>query len=760
MSALDEKREFSEFYLSEGLKRALAAVGYTIATPVQASAIPLIMAGIDLIVQSQTGTGKTAAFAIPILEMVEAQPGTVEVLVLAPTRELAKQVHEEFERLSAYKSIQSTAIYGGTAYGPQLQALTQAQVVCATPGRLLDLLKQGQINLDALRFLIIDEADEMLSMGFDRDVRAIVDELPEQRQSLLFSATITEEVNALARHILFHPEFLTFSATSMVNRDVHHSVVRVDGPSRMRDLLKIIEHEEPESAIIFANTKADTFMVHAFLKRHGYRAEVLNGDMEQKEREQTLELLRQGKVSMLVATDVAARGIDISDLSHVINYVLPESPDVYVHRTGRTGRAGKKGTAISLLANAERTLFLQIKKHCDVTIHERSLPTTEQINAAKHSRVLKRLGLALDALPQSLAYGSKLGLAKQLMVSDSPEEAARLIAKLMSLAELRTTVPAELPEEPVLAAPAPAPKPQPKPQPQPQTQPQAQPEPEPQAQPEPEPQAQPEPPAQPRPELAPIAQRAQDDREGADEADDAPEQGDAADEYGQEPGQEPGERRGRRRRRGRYGRHSREDRPERDARPGVEERAQAATAQAASPSLSEASLEAYTLAAPPYEAPLATPHEEPEELEEPAGDSAGDSAGDAAGEDRRRSRPRRGRGRRDASRESRSGWGRSGPALTGSSAGSVAPPAAPAPIVVSMGRMFVNMGRNAFSSREEFIDFVTHMSGMDAEDFGQVTLDRNHAIVEVREDYLYDIIYAIHQQDWNGRTLQARHFRD
>ena len=434
MQADATDKTFKDFYLSDEMQRALERIEYTRPTPVQEDSIPLILAGIDLIVQSQTGTGKTAAFGIPIVEMLEPEPGTVEVLILAPTRELAKQVSEEFARLAHFKKAQATAIYGGTGYESQIEALKTSQIVCATPGRLLDLLKQGKADLSKLRFFILDEADEMLSMGFERELNDIISFLPEERQSLLFSATVTEDIKALARNMLFYPEYLSFSSDSVINKDVTHTYTRVDGVSRMRDLIKLIEFEDPENAIVFANTKNDTFLVTSFLKRHGYRAEVLNGDLAQKEREKTLGLLRDGEINFLVATDVAARGIDISDLTHVINFLLPDDPDVYVHRTGRTGRAGKKGTAMSMISSGELATFIQVKKRTGLDIIELPLPTTLEILEAKRGRAAGKIAKRVGAV-KSLAYTSKLDVARDILSQGTEEERVELVARLLALAE-------------------------------------------------------------------------------------------------------------------------------------------------------------------------------------------------------------------------------------------------------------------------------------------------------------------------------------
>ncbi|MFW5968347.1 MAG: DEAD/DEAH box helicase, partial [Persicimonas sp.] len=415
--------------------KALRKVGYKRPTPVQTESIPLILAGIDLIVQSQTGSGKTAAFAIPTIEMLDPHPGRVEVLVLAPTRELAKQVSREFARLGQFKDLEATAIYGGASYEKQYKALETAQIVAATPGRLLDLAKREAIDLSTLRILCLDEADEMLSMGFREELNAIVDFLPEERQSLLFSATVDEDIKALAKGMLYYPEYISLSGDQVAAEAVEHTYYRVRGVGRERDLIRVLEYETPESALIFCNTRADTFTVTEFLKRHDYRAEVLNGELPQKQREKTLAALREGKVDYIVATDVAARGIDITDLSHVINYTLPSSAEIYVHRTGRTGRAGKSGRAVSLVSPAEMATHFDIMTLYDIDIEHRDLPDAEEIVEAQEETRLSSLSKHISRL-ESIPYGGKLGMARQLLEEgDDSEEHVRLLARLLSLGQ-------------------------------------------------------------------------------------------------------------------------------------------------------------------------------------------------------------------------------------------------------------------------------------------------------------------------------------
>ncbi len=425
---IETANDFGKYTLSKGLVKAIASANYSSPTPVQHSTIPLIVAGLDLIVQSQTGTGKTAAFVIPIIELLDSNPGTLEVLFLAPTRELAKQVGEEFAKFGKHKDISVTTIYGGTSYENQYEALKTAQIVTATPGRLIDLINRGKVDLSNLRVFGLDEADEMLSMGFQEEVDKVINRLPENRQSLLFSATITPEVRSLGKSMLYYPEFITHSDESVTAADVEHIYYPISGVGRVRELVRVLEFEAPENGIIFANTKDDTFMISRYLNRSGFRTAPLNGDLAQTARERTLEELRSKKIDFIVATDVAARGIDISDLATVFNYQISESAEVYVHRTGRTGRAGKKGKAISLVAPGERATLFSIKKHYSVPLKERPLPTTQDLVVSKQKNLVR--SFTNSSVEVSSAY---LKIARSL-VEDPSEENIKLIAELLSLA--------------------------------------------------------------------------------------------------------------------------------------------------------------------------------------------------------------------------------------------------------------------------------------------------------------------------------------
>jgi ATP-dependent RNA helicase DeaD len=378
---------FADLDLSAPMLSALEAIGYLQPTPVQATAIPLIGAGRDLMVQSQTGTGKTAAFGIPLIERLGAQPARgIQALVLAPTRELAKQVSDELNRLAAHHGVQSVAIYGGASMDKQIAEIKFAHIVAGTPGRVLDHLRRGTLRFNGLRMVVLDEADEMLSLGFARELEQVMSFVPAERQTLLFSATIPEDIKSYAQRYMRQPEFVSLIEQNVGADDVEHHYYMVSGVGRSKDLVQVIEFEEPGNAIIFTNTRADSEVVAQFLKRQGYEAEYLNGDLPQRDREAIMARTKDKSLRFLVATDIAARGIDISQLSHVINFTLPESPEVYIHRTGRTGRAGHKGTAISLIGPREIGVYYYLKRIYKVALQERSVPTQAEIDLRKAER--------------------------------------------------------------------------------------------------------------------------------------------------------------------------------------------------------------------------------------------------------------------------------------------------------------------------------------------------------------------------------------
>lgn len=366
--------------LPQALRDAAAGLNWTELMPVQAEAIPPMLAGEDVMVQSQTGSGKTGAFLLPILNRIDPALGAPQALVLAPTRELAVQVARDAEELGQSMGVRSLPIYGGVGYKPQIDGLEAgAQLIIGTPGRILDHLLKGTLTLDWLKILIFDEADRMLSMGFYPDMKQLQRYLPRGLQSAMFSATYPGHVKRLAQQFLQDPTFVSLSQTQVHATDVLHVVYKVPAMQKSRVLVKIIEQENPASAIIFCNTKADVHFVSVVLRRFGYDVGEISADLSQSAREEVLEKLRLNKLKFLVATDVAARGIDIQELSHVFQYQPPQDHEAYVHRTGRTGRAGAAGVAISLVSGMEELELEQIAKKFSIFLEEREVPSDEEL---------------------------------------------------------------------------------------------------------------------------------------------------------------------------------------------------------------------------------------------------------------------------------------------------------------------------------------------------------------------------------------------
>src|ERR1700738_1420131 len=408
---------FADLPISDELRKGISERGYTAPTPVQVAVFAPILAGRDLIVRSKTGTGKTAAFGIPLLERIAAGTRKASALVLCNTRELALQVAQEIEALGKYKDLRVTAIYGGAGMGAQTDALTGGgEIIVGTPGRVYDHTRRGTLKLDSTRIAVLDEADEMLSAGFYEEVTRILDHLPNDRQTLLFSATVPPDIEQLAQKYLRNPEIILLSGDVFTVEHIHNVLYHlVDQYPKPRNLLYLIEREDPESAIIFCNLRTDTELVANVLNRNGLDAEMLNGDLPQKERERVMAKVKRGEVRFMVATDIAARGIDISDLSHVLNYSLPEDPAVYLHRVGRTGRIGKKGTAISLVSGAELNTLSALEKKYGIQFEVRKLPTPDAARVLwteKHIRELR------DVMQSGVAFEAFIPLAQDLMARD------------------------------------------------------------------------------------------------------------------------------------------------------------------------------------------------------------------------------------------------------------------------------------------------------------------------------------------------------
>ncbi|HPH97520.1 MAG TPA: DEAD/DEAH box helicase [Anaerolineaceae bacterium] len=384
--------EFALLNLHPQLVQAVNDRGYEAPMPIQSAVIPLMLAGHDVIGQAQTGTGKTAAFALPILNNLEPNQPHVQALVLTPTRELALQVAEAMISYGTLSKARVLAVYGGQAYGPQIYQLRQGvDVVVGTPGRLMDLIHRGVLNLSAVRTVVLDEADEMLSMGFVEDIELILAETPAERQTALFSATMPAEIRALANTYMKDPCTIAIKAEQVTVDTIEQRAYWVRRDDKIAALTRLFETEEITSALIFARTRIGTSELATALAARNFPAEVLNGDLSQDAREHTLNRFRQGKTTVLVATDVAARGLDIEGISHVFNFDLPEDAEVYVHRIGRTGRAGRSGVAISLVAPSEKHRLRQIEALLYRKLTFATLPTEAEIMQAREDRLAKQV---------------------------------------------------------------------------------------------------------------------------------------------------------------------------------------------------------------------------------------------------------------------------------------------------------------------------------------------------------------------------------
>ena len=381
--------------LSEVQQDAVARAGWTELMPVQARSMAYLLDGRDMMIQARTGSGKTGAFLLPMLERLNPKSNKCQALVLVPTRELARQVAQEAKILCEGTGLRSVAVYGGVGYGEQNEALKKgAHIVIGTPGRVLDHLLRRTYNLDSLKMLVFDEADRMLSMGFYPDMRELQRYLPNRKlNSCMFSATFPYHVMRTAREFMIDPEFLSLSSDHVHVTDVEHVYYQVPDMGRERNLVRIIEVENPTSAIIFCNTKVDVHFLAVVLQRFGYDADELSADLSQNDRERVLQRVREGKLRFLVATDVAGRGIDIPELSHVFQYEPPEDIESYIHRAGRTGRAGSTGTAVMLVRMMDRPAVTRIAKQYEIEMREVPLPTDEDVESV----VTERLTTLLEA---------------------------------------------------------------------------------------------------------------------------------------------------------------------------------------------------------------------------------------------------------------------------------------------------------------------------------------------------------------------------
>ncbi|RZT26152.1 ATP-dependent RNA helicase CsdA [Mycobacterium sp. BK558] len=388
---------FADLQIHPAVLQAVNDVGYESPSPIQAATIPAMLAGSDVVGLAQTGTGKTAAFAIPILSKIDTSSRTTQALVLAPTRELALQVAEAFSRYGAHLNVNVLPVYGGSSYGPQLAGLRRgAHIVVGTPGRVIDHLEKGTLDVSHLDYMVLDEADEMLQMGFAEDVERILADTPEYKQVALFSATMPPAIKKITAKYLHDPVEVTVKSKTQTAENITQRYIQVSYPRKMDALTRLLEVEQGDAMIVFVRTKQATEEVAEKLKARGFAAAAINGDIPQAVRERTINALKDGSIDILVATDVAARGLDVERISHVVNFDIPHDPESYVHRIGRTGRAGRSGTALLFVTPRERHLLGAIERVTRQKLVESELPSVDDVNE-------RRVQKFTDSITQALA---------------------------------------------------------------------------------------------------------------------------------------------------------------------------------------------------------------------------------------------------------------------------------------------------------------------------------------------------------------------
>lgn len=433
---------FYELGLHHQTIRAIRTMGFEEATPIQEQSIPAALQGRDLIGQAQTGTGKTAAFGIPLVERVNSEKESIQGIVLAPTRELAVQVAEELNKIGQYKAIRALPIYGGQDLNQQIKALKKRpHIVVATPGRLMDHMNRKTIRMHSVKMIVLDEADEMLNMGFIEDIERILQEIPADRQTLLFSATMPKPIQALAQRFMDNPELVKVQAREVTVANIDQYYIEVPEKQKFDGLCRLLDIQSPELAIVFGRTKRRVDELSKALKKRGYEAEGTHGDLNQSRRDSVLRKFKEGEIKVLVATDVAARGLDISGVTHVYNFDIPQDLESYVHRIGRTGRAGKTGLAITFVTHREINHLETIEKLTKRKMERMPLPTlTEAIEGQQRQ--------AVEKLLESIAHShhqSYKRIAEELL--EAHDSVTLLAAALKLMTKEPNTTPIRLTEE-------------------------------------------------------------------------------------------------------------------------------------------------------------------------------------------------------------------------------------------------------------------------------------------------------------------------
>ncbi|MCL2354141.1 MAG: DEAD/DEAH box helicase, partial [Defluviitaleaceae bacterium] len=432
--AAEEVKEilFEELPISDEIKKAVADMGFTKTTKIQAEGIPAVMSGRDVIGHSQTGTGKTAAFGIPALEMIDKSiSGKTQVLVLCPTRELAQQVAAQIKNFGKYKrDIGIVCLYGGQNIDLQIATLRRGcEIVIGTPGRIMDHMRRRTLKLDNLKMIILDEADEMLNMGFREDIETILKEVPDERQTLLFSATMSPEIMNITKRYQTDPFIVKVVQKALTSANIKQFVYDIPRGTKFDVLCRLIDYYNPKRSMIFCNTKKMVEELSEKLRNRGYFAETLHGDMKQFARNMVMDSFKKGRVDMLIATDVAARGLDIDHIEYVINYDLPQDMDFYVHRIGRTGRAGRSGTSLTIITgNKEFVALKELERFTKQKLELAPIPTLEEVEAAKGLRIV---GEIEGVIEKGLLEKHKAIIAKVIEQGNNPEDAAAALLKML-----------------------------------------------------------------------------------------------------------------------------------------------------------------------------------------------------------------------------------------------------------------------------------------------------------------------------------------
>ncbi len=431
---MEINNDFTSLGLSERTLSVIKKKGFEVATPIQALAIPvLVNTTADVIGLAQTGTGKTAAYGLPIIDLIEENLGKVQAIILVPTRELALQVTEEMLSFKGDHRLQIISVYGGQSMSEQLRRLRQGvDIVVGTPGRVLDHLSRGSMNLENIKWVVLDEADEMLNMGFVDDIEEILSKTPDERRTLLFSATMPDRIAKLSKKYMRNPQRLEIERKQMTTDLTDQIYFEVSEGDRFDALTRIIDIEPEFYGLVFCRTRIAVDELVSRLNEHGYASDGLHGEVSQTMREKILKKFKTHQINILVATDVAARGIDIHDLTHVINYSMPQDIDSYIHRIGRTGRAGKEGTAITFISNNEYRSFVTLQRVTKTTIRKEKLPHGRDVVAVKKARILGEL----SQIVESGTFGDYLGMAEDMLATTSPEVTLASLLKMAFKNEL------------------------------------------------------------------------------------------------------------------------------------------------------------------------------------------------------------------------------------------------------------------------------------------------------------------------------------